>query len=274
MFKRLSVFIVLVILIFSASPAFAGGQDIIKIVTDIDIPGDMVAGEVVAVGGNIDVSGRVENNVVAVGGSVTLKAGSYVGGQVVVVGGEFTKDPSAAVGGKVTQVYIPRFVPSLGNLLKGGWLAVWLTISVMVLLGFLGLTVLLIALIPDHVGAAVNALERSFVAMLLWGALWIIMIVPVAVLLAISIVGIVLIPLEVLLVVLAMIIGYIASGIYIGKNILLTLKKSPPPFVDAIVGILILSLVGFVPLIGPIIKVSFLVAGFGAVLTTRFGTLK
>jgi len=37
---------------------------------------------------------------------------------------------------------------------------------------------------------------------------------------------------------------------------------------------LILFLVGLVPVVGPAIKALFLVAGFGAVLTTRFGTIK
>ncbi|MDP2913384.1 MAG: hypothetical protein Q8N91_05185 [Candidatus Omnitrophota bacterium] len=274
MLKHLSIFIIVIGLTLSASCAFARGRDIVKIATDIDIPKDMIAGDVVAIGGNVTVSGRVENNVVAIVGSVTLSAGSSVGGQVVVVGGELIQHPAAGIGGRITQVYMPRFIPSFTDLLGGGWLAVWVTISILALLGFLGISILLAALIPDHVGAAVNALERSFIAMLMWGILWMILIVPIAVLLAISIVGIILIPLEIILVVLAMIIGYIASAIYIGKNILLSFKKVPPPFVDAILGILLLALIGFVPFVGPVIKALFLIAGFGAVLTTRFGTIK
>jgi hypothetical protein len=71
-----------------------------------------------------------------------------------------------------------------------------------------------------------------------------------------------------------MMLGYIAAAIFIGKNALLSFKKAPPPFVDAVLGIVILFLIGFVPLVGPVIKALFLVAGFGAVITTRFGTVK
>ena len=96
---------------------------------------------------------------------------------------------------------------------------------------------------------------------------------PIAALLAISIIGILLIPLEILLVALAFIIGYIASAIFIGQNILLSFKKvSTHLFVDAIIGILILFVVGLVPIVGQVVKILFLVAGFGAVVTTRFGT--
>lgn len=272
--KRLAVFIAVSVLVFLGGQAFAKGQDIIKFNTDIEIAKDMDMNDVVAIGGNITVYGRVENNLVAVGGSVTLKPKSYIGGEVVIVGGELVKDPSVEIKGKVTQIYMPHFIPSIGTFLKGGWLALWATISILALLGFLGLTVLLVALIPEHVGTIVNTLERSFAEMLLWGFLWAILIVPIAVLLAISIVGIVLIPLEILLVVLALVIGYIASAIFIGKNILLSFKKVPPPFVDAILGILILFLIGFIPVLGPVMKAIFLIAGFGAVLTTRFGTIK
>ncbi len=272
--KSLFALIVLLSLVFLTAPAFARDADIVRFNRDIDIPKDMTASDVVAIGGNITVYGRISNNAVAVGGSIILKPGSRVGKEVVVVGGNLIKDPSAEIGGKVTQVYMPNFIPSFTTMLQGGWITLWATISVMVLLGFLGLAILLVALVPEHIGVAVNALEKSFFAMFLWGMLWVILIVPVAVLLAISIVGIILIPLEILLAGLAFIIGYVAAAIYIGKNVMLSFKKIPPPFIDAILGILILFLVGFVPVVGSVIKVVFLIAGFGAVLTSRFGTVK
>ncbi len=274
MIKRLAIFVAVSILIFAAAPCFAKPNDIIKMNVDIEIPKDTVANDVVAIGGDITVRGRVNNNIVAVGGSVILKEDSAVGGQVVVVGGDIVKDPTSSIDGRITQIYMPHFVPSLINFFKGGWWALWATISFLVLLGFLGLAILFAALIPEHVGVAVSALERSFISMLLWGILWAVLIVPVAVLLAISIIGVILIPLEILFVVLALIIGYIVSAVFIGKNILLSFKKTSVPFVDAIIGILTLFLIGFVPFVGPIIKSLFLIAGFGAVLTTRFGTIK
>ena len=272
--KNIIILGILCISLFMALPAFAKVGDIIKMNTDIQIDKDMVAGDVVAIGGDVTVFGRVENNIVAIGGSVILKPRASVGGHLVVVGGDIIKDPTAIVGERVTQIYMPHFIPSITNFLKGGWITLWATISVLVLLGFLGLTILLVALIPEHIGAAITALENSFMSMLLWGVLWAILVVPIAVILAISIIGILLIPLEMLLVVLALIIGYIAAGVFIGKNVLRSFKTTPPPFVDAILGILILFLIGFVPIVGPVIKILFLMAGFGAVLTTRFGTIK
>ena len=275
MFKRLSIMFVTAAVLLSASTfAFAApADDIIKVKRDILISKEMVVNDVVVIHGSVTVYGRVEGNIVIVGGSLYLKEGAKVRGHVVIIGGEIVRDPTAEIAGKTTQIYFPRFLPSLATFLTGGWIAVWAAISVMVLLGFLGLAILLVALIPEHIGAAVSALERSFAAMLLWGVFWVIMIAPVAILLAISIVGIILIPLQVLLVALAFLIGYITSAIYIGRNVFIRFKKVSPPFVDAILGILILYAVGFVPLFGAVIKAIFLIAGFGAVMTTRFGTV-
>ena len=274
MLKKSSILtVVLVVLAFLPASAFAKSIDMVKF-TDVEVPKEMVANDVVAIGGSVTVLGRIEGNVVAVGGSVTLKARSYVGGQVVVIGGSLVKDPDAEVAGKITQIDMPHFIPSLGSFMRGTWLAVWATISILSLLGFLGLAILLVALAPEHMVATVSMLEKAFVNMLLRGILGMMLIVPVAALLAISIIGIILIPLEILLVALAFVIGYIAAAILIGKNILIALKKAPVPFIDAILGIFVLFLIGFVPLAGPLVKIVLLTAGFGAVLTTRFGTVK
>ena len=137
------------------------------------------------------------------------------------------------------------------------------------------LAVLAAALVPEHLGTVVKALERSFASMFLWGILGAFLAGLVLVLLAITIVGIILIPLAVVFITLAWIVGYIASAIFIGKNVMTLFKRSSPPFVDAVLGIALLFLAGFLPLVGPfVIKPIFLFAGFGAVVTTRFGTVK
>ncbi|MCX5678060.1 MAG: hypothetical protein NTY76_03010 [Candidatus Omnitrophica bacterium] len=275
MIKRLSVFVALgLLLLFAVSIASADEKpDVIKLRKDLEISRDMTVKDVIVIDGNLTVLGRVEGNIVVVGGVMTLKSGSYVGGSAVVVG-EISKDPAAQVLGKITQVYMPHFIPSVIDFFKGGWMAFWATISLLALLGFLGLSVLVIALVPEHMSAIVLSIERSFLGMFLWGVLWTMLIVPIAVLLAISIVGIVLIPLEVLLVALALLIGYIASAIFIGNKIFLTINKPAISFLSAILGMVVLFLIGFVPIAGAIVKSVFLIAGFGAVVTSKLGTVR
>lgn len=275
MIRCLSIFISICLLLsFATSMASADEKpDIIKLRKDLDISKEMVVNDVIVIDGNLTVLGRVEGNAVVVGGTMTLKRGSRVGGDVVVVG-EISKDPDAEVIGKITQIYMSHFIPSVIDFFKGGWMVFWAAISLLVLLGFLGLSVLVVALVPEHMGAIALSLERSFLSMFLWGALWIMLIVPIAVLLAISIVGIVLIPFEVLLVALALLIGYIASAIFIGKKIFTAMNKQVTPFLSAILGIVILFLIGFIPIAGAMAKAVFLIAGFGAVVTSKLGTVR
>ena len=72
-------------------------------------PGEVIDGDVVAVGGSVDVDGEVHGDVVAVGGSVTLGPAANVERNVVVVGGALQRDPGAQIGGKAQEVALPGF---------------------------------------------------------------------------------------------------------------------------------------------------------------------
>lgn len=270
--KRAFILAVLTTVIFiTAASAWASeAPDLIKLKKDLNIASDMVVNDVIVIDGDLTVSGRINGNVIVVGGTVKLNSGAFVGGNAVIIG-EIYKDPNAQVAGKITQVYMPSFVPSIIDFFKGGWVAFWAALGLLALIGFIGLSVLALAFLPTHMGAIVGAMERSFFMMFLWGLIATLLIAPIAVLLLISIIGIVLIPVEILLVALALIVGYVASAIFIGNKIFAALKRPVVPFLNAIIGILVLSIVGFVPVIGTIIKSVFLIAGYGAVVSSGFG---
>lgn len=270
--------VVLLLICGTAISACAADRSIIKIGADVFVERGVTVDDIVVIDGNVTVSGNVEGSIVMIGGSLKLNPGVRVGQDVVLIGAQIDRDPAASIDGKITEIGMPSsipFVPALKSFFKGGWIAVWAAVSIMVLLGFLGLAVLAAILVPEHVGTVVKALERSFASMFLWGILGAFLAGLTLVLLAITIVGIILIPLAIVIITLAWIMGYIASAIFIGKNVMAYFKRPSVPFVDAILGIVLLFLAGFLPLVGPlIIKPIFLFAGFGAVFTTRFGTIK
>ncbi len=264
--------IALAALALLAPPALCKANDIFKVNSDVVLEADMTAGDIVVIGGNVTVSGKVERGIFVVGGNVYLKGRAAVNGEVVTVGGEVVKDPFSTIGGGLTQIRMPKFIPTMETFFRGGWIAIWATMSILALLGFLGITVLLLALLPKHIGNIVGVLNESFFNMLAWGIIWILLIAPIAVLLAISIVGIILIPLEIMMFVIAMIIGYIAVAAFIGRNILKSSNKIKGIFAEAIIGVMVLFLIGFLPVIGGVVKSLLVIAGFGAVIMTRFGT--
>ncbi len=276
MLKAMPILAAAVLVAILAAPLAAAEEapDVIKLRKNMEISRGMTVNDVIVIDGHVTVLGRVEHSVIVVAGAVFLKPNSYVGGDVIVFGGKVFQDPASFVAGKITQVYMPVFVPIMAFIMHGGWIAVCTALGALALLGFIGLAILLAMLVPQLVGTVVCALQKSFFMMLLWGILWMVMIVPIAILLAISIAGIVLIPIEILLVALALILGYIAAAVFIGGRIFKSTKHFTIPFFSAIVGIAVLYLTGFVPVLGAVVKILFLVAGFGAVMTTRFGTVK
>jgi len=89
--------------------------DRVRIGGDVNVDaGEVIDGDVVAVGGPVKVDGEVQGDVVAVGGSVTLGPTAVVEGDVTVVGGPLHRDPGAQVRGKAQEV-------SLGGIDFGQW---------------------------------------------------------------------------------------------------------------------------------------------------------
>jgi hypothetical protein len=66
--------------------------------------GEVINGNAVAIAGSAEINGEVQDDVVAVGGDVTLGPQARVGRDVVVVGGRLKRDPGAQVGGDVKEV--------------------------------------------------------------------------------------------------------------------------------------------------------------------------
>lgn len=273
---RLSLILILAVAFFAFAPqgALAGDGDILKLRSDIVVGEDQTVRDVVAIGGDVTIFGKVDGEVFVLGGDLTLKPGSYVRDDITVIGGRVSWEPGAAIGKNLSHIKIPRLIPAMRTLFGRGLLVVWATLSVLALLGFLCLAIVITALLPKHLGAVVGALEASFWKALLWGVLCALAIVPIAILLAVSIVGILLIPLEVLLVAVAIIVGYIAAAMFVGKGVLKALGRgrAAHPIVEIIAGVFILFFIGFVPVIGAAIKAILVTAGFGAVAVTRFGT--
>lgn len=93
---------------------------------------ETVRGDVVAIGGQVEVDGHVEGNVVAIGGDVVLNASARVDGDVVCMGGELHEAPGSTVGGqRVTAArrfhgagWLP-FIGMFGAGLGAAWALVW-----------------------------------------------------------------------------------------------------------------------------------------------------
>ena len=271
--KILGSLLVLVFLVFAVSAGYAvikgfegSTQSLVKVGESVTVPEGAEVRAVVAVGGSVTIYGHVVEDVVSVGGSVFLKDTAVVGGDVVSVGGKVIKEPGAVTKGEVVEVSVAGIAPTVSFFTKGGLLKGLLVFRLLTFIGFVVLAIILVALFTPHLGKISVSLERSLWKNFLSGLLIAIIFAPVIFILAISIVGIVLIPVWAIVIAAAGIFGYVAAGHLLGKKVLRAFKISGKSMItETLTGIVLLGLVGLVPLIGFIVKSIACACGLGGV---------
>ena len=274
-------------------------QDAVNLGGDVYVYGS-VASDAVAVGGDVYIEngGVVKGDVVAVGGGVTVRPNGYVGGDAVAVGGKIVIEQGGTVEGeKVDLSMIPvpfvrshifpqnQSCPSLGRGLKsiGKLILFGPFFGVLGLMGFAiftgilllkilfqcAISVLAIWMAPRHVRAMAAYTRLEPLKVFLAGLVSVILIPIMVILLLVTILGIPLIPVLLLLVFVAKLFGSV--GIFLWTGWFLPGSEQRSDIHTALLGVLVLGLIRFIPVAGLIIR---FVAGFmaiGVVVMTRFG---
>ena len=241
----------------------------------LNVAAEETVDKAVAVGGSVTIAGHVRRDAVAVGGSVTLLPGARVEGDAVAIGGAVSIDQGATLEGDNVSLggALPTGVGSLTRWVVGG------RPGLHSLLGFasrmtravlLYVIALLIAVaFPDAFSRIKTYLVNRPGLSALGGLAIIFGFVPLCVLLAVTIIGIPLIPVAVMLLVALLLFGFTVSAGWLGERMPLLQEKTPVKTVA--LGGVVLALVGLVPWIGT--AALILVAAFsaGATLLSRFG---
>lgn len=275
--KRKLLFLMILGLLFGfTTAAWAEPANIVRIGSDVTIDEGVKVRNVLSIGGQITIEGFVENHVIALGGSIVLTKTSVVGGNVVSLGGVIVKGRGSEVHGNLTEINSDDISAAITTALSDeweGWSWIFAIVSVSIFIGVLLLTLLIVHFIPKPIRLISTAIREIPFKVILWGIFGLILVVPLAVLLAISVVGIVLIPLEITLVLSAVLLGFIAVSQLVGNKLFSVLKRHDQGIIqETIWGLIILWLIGWIPYVGWMIKVFAIVLGLGGVLVTRFGT--
>jgi hypothetical protein len=270
--------VALLILLGLAAGAHAETTSIVKINSDVVIEEDTKVRNVIVIGGQITVNGTVEQDIVAIGGSAVLTRTAIVGGDVVVLGGIIAMGKGADVRGTLTEINSSNVSDAISNLLSDdweGWSWLFALFSVVVFLTTLVIAMLIVVLIPKPIMTISEDIVLHTYRATIAGFIGLMMIAPVAVLLTLSVIGIVLIPLQIVVVVCAAVFGFVAVAQILGKRVLVLAKKPNQSLVrQTFWGLLVLWIIGWIPYIGWMIKVLAIVLGMGGVMITRFGSKK
>jgi len=274
--RTAALFLLLGLLLTPDAALASSEKSVVKIGSDYTVEAGQKVHNVIAIGGQITVSGTVDRNVLALGGSVVLTKTAVVNGDVASLGGVIVMARDAEVGGDLTEINSSNLYETLAAALSSeweGWSWIFAIISISIFVAILVLALLISALLPKPVRIVSEAIRENTFKVILCGILGLVLIAPLALLLTISVVGIALIPLEIIIVVCSVLLGFIAVGHIIGAKFLRILKKPAPGIVrETFWGLLILWLIGWIPYIGWMVKALAIVIGLGAVLVSRFGT--
>jgi hypothetical protein len=237
---------------------------------------DDVVDKAVAIGGSVTILGHVRRDAVAVGGSVTLLPGARVDGDAVAIGGTVTVEPGATLGGDNVSLggTLPVIVGSLGHWFGGREPFVYAMFGFASRLAravlLLALALLIAAVFPapvSRVGAFLVSrpgLSSLAALALLFG------FAPLCALLAMTIIGIPLIPVAGLLLVALLLFGFTVSAGWLGERIPL-LQEGKTPLKAVALGGAALVIVGLVPWIGTLALAIAALISAGAALLSRFG---
>lgn len=267
-------------------------RDIVKVGRDIMVEeNEKVDGDVVAVGGDVTVKGTVTGDVVAVGGDILVTATGVIEGDASSIGGDIEKETGAEIRGKRFRTFLPKIFftpPTFFGAFQG--VALFARILKIVLLLFLGIVV--ISIVPKNVAKVKDKIRQDFFKSALVGFAGEILIIPVLLLLIITIIGIpVAILVAPLLILAALILGYTGISYFIGEKFRESTSPIPEsPMMTLVIGILAVEsvlllarVVGIfghflfafswiLTFIGWMIWYVAITVGFGASILTRLGT--
>lgn len=131
---------------------------------------------------------------------------------------------------------------------------------------FFFLSVLVHALFPARIKAVGQAVKSDTGGVIGRGFLGVLLIVPAMLVLAITIIGI---PLVLLVVGVAGILGYAAIALIVGEKLL----SGENPVAALALGVLIVGVLTMIPILGWLLSVALFIVALGAIITTRFGTV-
>jgi len=218
-------------------------------------PGQVVDGDLTVIFGDATIAGMVEGDVTVVGGNIDPRPGAIITGRV------------NAVGGAVTQAVVPwapgespdnPLVPDHRLL----WRISWNLLALLVFLIFPLRTRMVLDRLERHPGLSVAA-----------GVLGCVAVIPLAVLLAITILLIPLILIELVFALAGVFIGTAALSLLIGRRLceLMSPSTTPSPFVALLVGLVLITAAELVPVVGTLVLILVGLIGLGATLLSFAG---
>jgi hypothetical protein len=237
---------------------------------------------VVAFGGTITIGGEVGEAVVGIGSNVTLKPTAVIRGDVISIGGLLQKEPGCSITGDTVYFKASELGSRLfkRGLFKGIFafplFPIFLIIKLIGLFLWFIAALVVAALLPRPIARAAAAVRTSFWPVFWTGLLAIVIFTGLAIFAALLCFILIGIPIAIALFWAGLIIkvfGRVVLFYVLGESLLKAFgSKNVSAIGASLAGLLVVSLVGFIPFVGFLFTLVLSILGWGAVLRTKFGT--
>lgn len=227
-----------------------------------------VDGELAVIFGNAVINGVVDGNAASVFGNITVGENGVIKGSAAAVMGKVKRSPGSIIEGEIASVDGPfkagrtKVVPLMG------------ISSIIGLVVFYGLSALLLVLIPDRMSYMTESAPARIWRRFGIGIAAYLLFIPAIVALAITIIGLLLIPFFIAGFFLIAFIGMTALKLAVGRRITGSLEGRGAPYIYLLVGSILIFVLPFVPVLGWLAYLFAASVGLGVVLDTRIGRPK
>ncbi|UCC40437.1 MAG: hypothetical protein JSV96_03015 [Candidatus Aminicenantes bacterium] len=292
-----------IILTFSLLFFFSGliplqGQTSFTLTKDIHVAEGEVQKNVISFGGNVLIEGEVEESVVAFGGSIivkgevgdvvlgigstiTLKSSAVIRGDVASLGGSLTKEPGCIIDGDTiyfeTSEEVTKFLKEgLVGILGISLIPLLLIIKLVSIFIWFLLALIVAAIFPRQISFAASQIRKSFWPIFGTGFLSLVIFTGLAIfsgLLILLIIGIPILLALILIGIIIKIFGRVTLFYFFGESLSRAFgSKNPSTILAVILGLILVSIITFIPIIGTLFSFFLSIMGWGAAVRTKFGT--
>jgi len=263
--------------------ALAGGSTEIsstgKVLGDIAVLGGkiinsgLIKNDVAILGGDFHNLSVVDGDIFVAGGTVKLDSGSIVNGSISMIGGSLERDTHAFVKGEIKSVEIKvlgKALPKIKGMLQiprlvpqGISMTARAVATIASIAGFFVLALILLLIFPKPIEKIAEKTQVNIWIAIAIGFGMQILIVPLIVLLAVSIIGIAVIPLFLLALLACLLLGITSVYYLIGARIKHTEGDKQSLIGKFALGFIVIMAI---PILGAIIRIVSPVGGFFSVL--------
>ncbi|MEZ2277491.1 MAG: hypothetical protein ACBR12_11315 [Microcoleus sp.] len=251
--------------------------NLIRFGGSVTVPENQVVENAIAFGGSVTVSSKAKvlDTAIAFGGDVIMKQGARVEGDAYSFGGKIIQEPGAIVGGE-RATFSDRHGMMYGSdrgrssfFVHYFFSAIFRACSAVVA-AILGLIILHTS--PQFLPSLATKLRQHPGLTALWGIGAIVSFVFAGVFLALTLIGIPLIPILSMTAVMTALVGSLGVALFVGQRVVSKGDRSLQQ--QFLIGLAILTVLTLIPFFGGLVVCLVNLFGLGALLLWQFGREK